>query len=128
MQLRKIAGVAGIAGMVAMVACWGGNGAGEPEPANATVVVSPDSAAPGERVTVRVSGFSADNTIIIGFGPPESEYEVLRQVRTDARGRVSASLTVPSWAERGRDYVWVAADRDNEPRVISEPFRVSADG
>jgi len=122
--VRKLAAVVALA---AVAACGGNDGDGTPGPRGPDVAVSPDSADPGERVTVRVTGFSPDNTIVIGFGPPESEYEVVQQVRTDGRGNVSASIAVPSWAERNRDYVWVAADRDNEPRVISDPFRVTAD-
>ena len=112
---------------VALIGACGGSGEGDsPDPRPApTVTVSPATAPAGSEVTVRARGFSGDNTIVIGFGPPESEYEVVRQARTDAEGSVSIRVDVPTWATAGRDYVWVAADRDNEPKVISERFRVT---
>ena len=125
MRFSVMIAVAAMSGL--LLAC-GGSGDGPDEPApEPGISVTPMSAAPGEQVTVRARGFPANNTVRIGFGPPRSEYEVLRQEATDAAGAVSVSVRVPTWAETGRGYVWVVADRDNEPRVVSDTFRVVSD-
>ena len=118
--------IAGALALAVVTACGGLMNDDAPSPrAAAAVTVSPSTAVAGSEVTVRATGFSSDNTIVIGFGPPESEYEVVRQVSTDSEGSASVRVQVPTWATAGRDYVWVAADRDNEPKAISNRFRVT---
>lgn len=125
-RYRPVAALA----IAAILAACGGTDTQRSGPASAPVrpgmSVMPDSASAGEKVRVRASGFPPANEIVIGFGPPESEYEVVHEVRTDIDGIVAAEVPVPDWAEPGRDYVWVTADEDNEPRVISDPFHVVA--
>ena len=89
-----------------------------------TIRVTPDHAEPGETVQITASGFPSGEEVVIGFGPPESEYEVLTRVTAGPMGQVSAAADVPSWAERARAYVWVVAAPDNEPRAISGHFHV----
>lgn len=121
---RNWTGGAALAVAFTMAACGGGGGERPAPRTEPAVSVTPASGAPGDDVTVRARGFAADNTVVIGFGRPESEYEVIRQARTDAEGAVAETVPVPRWADSGRDYVWVVADRDNEPRVVSDPFAV----
>lgn len=123
--MKKTSRIGGIVSVALLAGC-GVLGSGDPEPRaeEPAVTVSPRQAAPGAQVTLRARGFPGRNTVQIGFGPPQSEYEVLGQAQTDAAGRLNATVTVPTWADSGRDYVWVVADRDNEPRVVSDRFRV----
>lgn len=95
-----------------------------PRRGEAGILVTPASASVAEEVSIRAWGFEPADTIVIGFGPPQAEYEVLREVVTDSTGTAWASISVPDWAEEGRSYVWVAADRDNDPRAVSEPFTI----
>ncbi|HUG42067.1 MAG TPA: hypothetical protein VMM12_16485 [Longimicrobiales bacterium] len=123
---RHVSGMAAVLGLALIAGCGGWFDDDTPAPVPPPAIsVSPTSAPIGGEVTVSASGFPANNTIVIGFGPSQSESEVLLQIRTDAAGSVSVRVPVPDWATSGRDYVWVASDRDNEPRVISDRFRVT---
>jgi hypothetical protein len=44
----------------------------------------------------------------------------------DAQGNLSGVVTVPSWAEAGRDYHFVIARVNQPPLGLSRPFRVTA--
>lgn len=103
------------------------NDPGTPPPGEPTISIAPRQGAPGEEVRITASGFPATSSVVIGFGPPQSEYSELSRVQTDAQGSVSTSVAVPSWAESGRDYVWVVADPSTRPRAISDPFQVTGD-
>lgn len=92
------------------------------------IVLSADAAAVGDEVRVTGHNFAPNSTVRIGFGPPQSEYEVIRTVRADAEGTATATVRVPDWAETGREYLWVVAAPGNDPRVISDPFRIEQEG
>ena len=98
-----------------------GAAAGEPR-ASAT----PSVVAPGGELQVRAAGFPRDIAVEIGFGPPRSEYEVVARARSDAAGRVAASVSVPSWARAGEPYVIVVAGPANRPTAISDTVRVAS--
>ena len=101
----------------------------EPPGNGAAVTLGSHAGAPGDEVRVGGRGFPAGAELDLGFGPPESEYEVLRTVTADARGEVDVAAAVPPWAERGRTYLFVLAAPRNDPRAVSEPFHVTgADG
>ena len=87
--------------------------------------VSPSVAGTGAAVRVSASGFRPHTEVEIGFGPPSSEYEVVARARTDARGEVEARVRVPEWAEPGASYLWVVAERDYDPKALSDTFRVA---
>lgn len=94
-----------------------------------TVSFSPQQGPTGSQVQITASGFPADTAVEIGFGPPQSEYEVTSQARTDAQGRLTTTVEVPSWAEDGRPYVFVVAERGNQPnlpKAVSDPFTVTS--
>lgn len=97
-----------------------------PEPASVTVPAS--TAAPGSAIEVSARGFTAGSTVEIGFGPPRSEYSVVREVTAGPDGTVSTSIRVPDWAERGEPYVIVVTEPDDQPSVTSEPFVVGEAG
>lgn len=85
--------------------------------------------AAGSEVHVTASGLPPGGQVEIGFGPPSSEYEVLARSDSDADGRVSGRVRVPSWVETGRRYVFVVAEADAGPgrtKLVSEPFLVAA--
>ena len=86
--------------------------------------ISPDSAAPGEAVTIRARGFRPHEPVRIGAGLPRSEYDDIAQARTDGRGRVEARVRVPDWADPGRRLEWVVYDRYRNEALI-EDFRVT---
>lgn len=130
--------VSGLAVAVALSACGGsGNGAEptpSPEPAPAPapapdpggerqISISPTSGTTSTDVTVRASGFPANSRVRIGFGPPESEYEVFTDTTADSDGRVTTTVSVPDWAESGRDYLFVAVGPSNV-EAISSRFTV----
>jgi hypothetical protein len=93
------------------------------------IAFTPDGGPVGTPVTVSAQGFAPEQAVVIGFGPPESEYEVIERVRTDGFGNVTATVEVPDWAEAGRSYVWVVAEPDAQPKVIADDhFRVRAGG
>lgn len=98
---------------------------GAPPSGEPDVSITPQQGSPGEEVHVAASGFPASSEVVIGFGPPQSEYSELRRVRTDADGAVSTRVAVPSWADTGREYVWVVADPSTRPRAISDRFQVT---
>lgn len=82
----------------------------------------------GSEVLVTATGLPPESPVEIGFGPPQSEYEVLTRATADEEGTVSVSVRVPSWAEAGRRYLFVAAEADAGPgrtKLVSEPFLVS---
>lgn len=100
-----------------------------PDPGEAAIDIGSRTGPPGTNVRVEGSGFPAGAEIDVGFGPPRSEYDVIRTVQADPRGNVSVTVSVPSWAERDRTYVFVLAAPANDPRAVSEPFHVTgADG
>lgn len=98
-------------------------GGASPDPAAS---VSPRQAPPSASVRISASGFAPSSQVEIGFGPPNSEYEVVGSARTDADGALRTSLPVPDWAEAGRDYVWVVADADSHPKAVTATFQVQA--
>jgi hypothetical protein len=97
-------------------------------PAEAAVTVPTPTAAPGTGIEVRGTGFPANTTVDIGIGQPASEFSTIGQGSVDAEGRITTTVTVPSWAMRGLPYVIVMSAAGAEPRAVSEPFVVGAPG
>lgn len=77
----------------------------EPQP----ISISPMAGPPGTSVTVSASGFAPAAQVDIGFGPWESEYDVLTTVQAQADGSVSATVPVPDFADPDNQWVFVAA-------------------
>lgn len=86
-----------------------------------SLTLSPNAGTSDTAITLSGAGFPANTTLELGFGPPQSEYQVFRSVTTDAAGRFTTTVTPPDWAEPGRDYVFVAAG-PGDYEVISEAF------
>lgn len=120
-----------LAGMAITSACSRGPGEGPGPGEPVSITISPTSGGAGTEVAIEASGFPSDAPVDIGIGPPQSEYEVLERTRTDEEGRVSTTLSVPSWTEPGRPYVFVVAAWSAEPgeaRAVSDPFVVASTG
>lgn len=112
------------ASLLALAACGAPGGT----PADPEIRVDPTEERIGAEVLVTARGLPPATPVEIGFGPPRSEYEVLARSTSDAGGRVAERVRVPSWAEAGRRYVFVAAEADAGPgrtKLVSEPFLVS---
>ena len=113
---------------LALAACGGGDEPETPAPQPgipASLSVSPHDGPVGTDVQLTLQGFPPDTRVDIGFGPPDSEYSVLRTATTSGNGTLDTTATVPSWAESGRRYVFVVADNvDQEPKAISGTFTV----
>ena len=97
-----------------------------PEPA--PINISPMSGAPGTQVTVQASGFEPGTPIDIGFGPWQSEYEVIGTALAEADGTVSAVVSVPEYATAEQEWVFVAAAPGEGRSLTSQFFNITADG
>lgn len=89
------------------------------------LALSPDGGPPGSEVRIEAVGLPPNRRIRLGAGPADSEYEIISETRSDAQGRVDATVSVPSWAEPGDRFVFVAETPDGTT-VLSDPFAVTA--
>lgn len=97
----------------------------DPPPAGpATVAVPASTAVIGGELEFRASGFAPNAAVQIGLGMPASDYDVIAERQTDARGELRATVTIPDWAMAGQRYVLVVTEPDHDPRAVSEPFTV----
>lgn len=90
--------------------------------------VSPRQGAPGTEIRIEAVGLPPNQRIRLGTGPVESEYEIIAETRSDGQGRVAATVSVPSWAEPGDRFIFVAETPDHETKVLSDPFEVTGPG
>lgn len=90
--------------------------------AGADLTVSPSSGRPGDEVTIHASGLRGEADVVIGVGPPDSEYEVLERAITTASGRVEVTLRVPQWAADQQSLVFVV--ETDRVRLTSDPFDI----
>jgi len=97
----------------------------EYEPA---VSISPASGAPGTEVEVVGQGFPAETVVEIGVGLENSEYEVADTRETGPDGSLSASATIPDYAEAGERWVVVMVTEDGAYEAISNVFEVEEAG
>ncbi len=81
-------------------------------PSAASIEVRPLEAAVGEELTVTGSGFPPQETVQLGIGRVNSEFDVLKQVTTHSQGAFQAGLTVPEFVD--------PADNHFRITVISE--------
>jgi hypothetical protein len=92
------------------------------------ISISPHSGTAGSDVQVSASGFEAGERVGIGFGPPQSEYQIFARATADASGDVTTTVSVPDWAEAGRDYLFVVAPEGTGEEALSSTFTVEAAG
>lgn len=84
--------------------------------------VSPAAGTPDSTVTVTASGFPANTTVDIGFGPVESEYAVIASGQTDDAGHLNTTVTVPETAASGE---WAFVVRAAGQDAVSNVFTVT---
>ncbi len=96
--------------------------AGEP-----TVVVTPQTVAPGETVQIVAQGFPPDAVIELGIGRPNSEYDVVGDASADSAGRVDTSMTIPAFVEPEDQWVIVVATQDHATKAISSVLQVTGE-
>lgn len=101
-----------------------GDTATEPA-AEPALSVSPRQGAPGAEIRIEAVGLPPNQRIRLGAGPVDSEYEIIAETRSDGQGRVEATVSVPSWAEPGDRFIFVAETPDHETKVLSDPFEVT---
>lgn len=93
-----------------------------------SISVTPQQGSPGDTVTVTASGFPPDTEVVVGAGPPQSEYDEITRVRTDAAGRLQTTVRVPESAAQHRELVFVVATPDARLKEVSDPFAVGGRG
>ncbi len=75
--------------------------------AGPTVSLQPKAGAPGSPITVRGGGYTPGETVTIGSGPPESEWQPLTEATVQGDGTVEARVGIPPESEPGDDLVFV---------------------
>lgn len=88
-----------------------------------SVSIRPYSGPPGSTVTLFASGFPPGAQVQLGFGPPQSEYEVVATREIAADGELTALLQIPTWVAPSDELVAVVALNFEE--TISEVFTVT---
>ncbi|HEV7251739.1 MAG TPA: LysM domain-containing protein [Mesorhizobium sp.] len=88
----------------------------------AALTITPEAGRPGDMVTIQASGLQGDADAVIGAGPPRSEFNVLKNARTSASGRLELSVQVPDLAS-GQDALVFIVETDRV-RLTSKPFDV----
>ncbi|HUP46220.1 MAG TPA: DUF5818 domain-containing protein [Thermoanaerobaculia bacterium] len=115
--------VSGVLAAILLTACSAANGVPD-EPA---ISLSRSTAGPGDSITVTATGFPPNSEVVVGAGPPQSEYDVLRRVRTDRQGSVEATVAVPQYAAGQRALVFVVATPDARTKVVSDRVMIQSD-
>ncbi len=82
----------------------------------------------GTLVRLRSEGFAERLPIEVGFGPVDSEYDLIVQARTNGRGRFNQQFQVPTGAMPGQEYVFVIVPSDTQAEVVSDVFTVAEGG
>jgi hypothetical protein len=75
----------------------------------ASLAAASDMARPGDTVELRGSGFPAGETVELGLGMLNSEYELVDSAVASAIGTFAASLALPPDSSPGQIWVFVAA-------------------
>ena len=91
----------------------------------ATVALSPTAGTPGTSVKVVAEGFPPQAATDVGIGRVGSEYDVVATAHTDATGRLSTEITIPSFVDPEDEWVIVVDAREQAVRAISEEFDVT---
>ena len=88
-------------------------------------VFSPSSGRQGTEVTVETNDLPALTPVYLGLGATRSSFEVLVELVTDEAGRLSAVVSVPSWATADRAHYFVVVDVYFRPLAVSAAFHVT---
>lgn len=88
----------------------------EPQPIVAVAPVTDD----GGTVRFIANGLPAATDVVIGFGPPGSEYEVVEEALTTEEGALGRTVTVPDTLS-GEEWLLVVETADFTAQAISTP-------
>jgi hypothetical protein len=91
-----------------------------------SVQVDPQSAAPGDMLTITGSGFPSETQVEIGFGLPDTEPALLRVAQTHADGRVEVTVEVPASAAPEAEWIVTIATLDQAITGVSDPVAILA--
>lgn len=88
------------------------------------LTVEPGRAAPGDAVSLALTGLPPGARVLVAGGHPGRSYLFLARARADEEGRLDLDLRLPAWAEeRFRFAVEVPGRR---AKLLSEPIAVTA--
>lgn len=90
-----------------------GSDSNTPDYGERRVSTQPQAGAPGAPITVRGANFTPGQTVRIGAGEAETEYQEIERARVQNDGEVRADVTIPDWADPGEDFVFVIVTEDN---------------
>jgi hypothetical protein len=94
-------------------------------PPSVVLRLTTSSGPAGSSVSVHATGLQPDAQVELGFGGPQSDFEILVRGRSDANGDATLSGNVPTWAEVGKEYRFTIAPVDQPPVGSSDPFAVT---
>lgn len=94
-----------------------------PALASRPVSVSPDTVAPGGKLTVKGKGWAHNARVSILIGPPNSEASKVETLRTTSRGRFKGTLRFKDSATPGR-YVLLACRKQCAVKATAR-FRIA---
>lgn len=97
-----------------------------PIPSTPVVTVSPFNGVAGTHVTVTGSGFPANTALKVAAGPSGKAPSVTVAAKTDANGKFSSSVTIPTSAQAGSTWVITAATKTSGGPSASAYFQVTA--
>ncbi|MEZ4416483.1 MAG: hypothetical protein R3E10_12120 [Gemmatimonadota bacterium] len=96
-------------------------------PPQIALELAPRGGPAGTRVQVRVLDVTGRTPILLGFGGIGSPHEILGEQVTDDDGLAEFQVTIPSWVEADRTYLFYVAYADQRPVRFSDPFLATAE-
>ncbi|MEW6650512.1 MAG: LysM peptidoglycan-binding domain-containing protein [Chloroflexota bacterium] len=90
-----------------------------------TAGIDPRSGKAGDKITLAVTGFAANTDLEIRFGPSATDNAVIGTLKTDAKGAILQTVTIPTTAQAGKSYVFIVQVKsDPAVNAVSNPFKV----
>ncbi len=90
-----------------------------------TAGISPISGKAGDTVTLAVTGFRAGIDLEIRFGVSENETELVGTLKTDLRGAILQTVSIPASAQQGKSYLFLVRVRSNpDEKAVTNPFQI----
>lgn len=92
---------------------------------NRSLGVTPNVGPPGIDVLLEGEGLPAGAELVIGFGAPRGNHELLESVRSTSNGEIRTTLAIPGWATADLAHYFFLNLPDEPPLVTSEAFHVA---
>jgi hypothetical protein len=89
------------------------------------VTISPTSGPPGTEVQLTAEGFPPNDTVEVGLGREDSEYDVVDTLETTADGSLMTEVPIPKYAEIDERWVVVVVTGDMSVQAVSNVFQVT---